>query len=130
MVLATFSELRISRHHVDAASYGRLLGIGLRVLSAAEDDGRRGAFLEEIIARCKDDGLVSKKFILSLDGGPSGSGDARRFGRDGGGWTAEESARVTRHYFGEWPLNKNWSRNVGHASTPSRGDLVYWQTEN
>jgi hypothetical protein len=102
--ISILEQYRASRHRVDSYAYVYLLQIGLNTLGTAEYDDTRFDFLEQLFHDCCDDGLLSNVFVRELANGPVYYD----------GWTRSESARVVKEFFPEWPLPREWYRNLNH----------------
>ena len=100
--LEAFAEFRASRHAVEANAYAWIMQIGLKALSSPADDAGRLKLIRHLTKACCEDGYVSKNFVNALSNGPIWAE----------GWTAEESERMTKEVFGDWPMPKSWSRNI------------------
>lgn len=100
--LEAFSEFRSSRHAVEQNAYAWIMQIGLKALSSPADDAGRQKLIRHLSKACCEDGYVSKNFVNALSNGPIWAE----------GWTAEESERMTKEVFGDWPMPKSWSRNI------------------
>jgi len=110
----TFDKLQNSRHHVDQMAYACLLEVGLRALPGPEHDEARSKFVTELVAKCRHDGLVSKRVVRVLTNGPL----YRK------GWTKHESDRLACALFPDWPLPPSWTRNLKRdEQLPSAKDL-------
>ena len=106
--LEAFAEYRSSRHAMEPNAYAWIMQIGLKALSSPADDASRWKLIRHLTKVCCEDGYVSRNFLNALSNGPIWAE----------GWTAEESERMTREVFGDWPMPKSWSRNVTRS-----GDL-------
>ena len=109
--LEAFAEFRSSRHAMEPNSYAWIMQIGLKALSSPADDAGRLKLIRHVTKACCEDGYVSKNFLNALSNGPIWAE----------GWTAEESERMTKEVFGDWPMPKSLSRNItrsGDLPTP------------
>lgn len=112
--LEAFTEFRSSRHVVEPNAYAWVMQIGLKALSSPADDEARARLTRHLSKTCCGDGYVSKNFVNALSNGPIWTE----------GWTAEESDRLTKEIFGEWPIPKSWSRNITRSGDiPTRKDF-------
>jgi len=112
--LEAFTEFRSSRHAVEPNAYAWIMQIGLKALSSPADDVGRTKLIRHLSKACYKDGYVSKAFVNALSNGPVWAE----------GWTVEESGRMTKEIFGDWPLPKSWSRNITrHGDIPERKDI-------
>ena len=102
--ISILDRYRASRHRVDTYAYVYLLQIGLNTLGTAEYDDTRFDFLEQLFHDCCDDGLLSNVFVRELANGPVYYD----------GWTQGESAKVVKEFFPDWPLPREWYRNLRH----------------
>lgn len=107
-----FNHLRNSRHHVQPVAYSCLLQVGLSALSNPADDFARTKFLTELVAVCRDDGFLSRTFVVSLTNGPIQKE----------GWNAYESARLSSVLFPNWPISPAWTRNLHKESDLPRAE--------
>ena len=102
--ISILDRYRASRHRVDTYAYVYLLQTGLNTLGTCEYNDTRFAFLEQLFRDCCDDGLLSNAFVRELANGPVYYD----------GWTQGESAKVVKEFFSDWPLPREWSRNLNH----------------
>ncbi len=115
IALKTFSKLKSSRHHVDIIAYNCLLQIGLQTLSDPSMSTFRKKFVDTIISNCCDDGLINRKFILTLSEKCSSSRSSNQ--------ERQEIMVICRHFFSD-PIPLSWFRNVQDQSIPSRADCM------
>lgn len=102
-------KYKTSRHRMDSMAYVFILKSGLKTLRHQENDNDRTEFIHDIINNCKDDGLLTRKFVRELVNG----------GIYHTGWTGEESKRIVRNNFQEFPIPGSWTRNVQEEHAPN-----------
>ncbi|CAJ1929139.1 unnamed protein product [Cylindrotheca closterium] len=100
----TFEAMRNSRFQYDSHPYCLLLEVGLDALSGPKDDDERTLFVENMLADCSEDGLVSTTFLQAIT-------KSRTYAS---GWTNDAKRELIHQLFSERPLPPSWSRNVSN----------------
>eukprot|EP00816_Leptocylindrus_hargravesii_P011185 CAMPEP_0196824550 /NCGR_PEP_ID=MMETSP1362-20130617/92296_1 /TAXON_ID=163516 /ORGANISM="Leptocylindrus danicus, Strain CCMP1856" /LENGTH=613 /DNA_ID=CAMNT_0042204847 /DNA_START=288 /DNA_END=2129 /DNA_ORIENTATION=- len=97
----TFRMLKSSRHEPDNITYKHFVRA---IIKSCHVQKTKKNLLHGIIKMCCEDGQLCQGIINFITHGP--------FEENGGWISAQDAETLTVSLFGDWPVPKNWSRNL------------------